>query len=241
MVSQIKQLLLLAVPLLGTTLVAGPTSADVKTIAFEGLDQADSKALLEFEETKEDAGSIPTLDVSSEFLEQFLVAAEGLSPDNISDIINNAVQEASFDLPAEEAITLKFRCAISPLEQPVKKTVGAVITSPFVAIAHALGWYDNTAIEKHLASQLIKMWKTKMEIDRLEAENDPVFKAEKLAARRETLLKRWSKTAGHMWASGFIGGLGGTAATIFIGATILNGGSFPGLKTIQDWYTNSKK
>ena len=235
MVSNIKQLLLLAVPLLGAPVLAETPIADVKTIAVDGAAQANSAILQESEQTKEDASSLPTLNVSSEFLEQFLIASEGLSPDNISDIINTAVQEASFGLPAEEPISLKFRCALSPLEQPLKKTVGAVVTSPFVALAHALGWFDDTPIEKHLASQLLKMWKTKIEIDRLEAENDPVYKSERLAARRETLLKRWSKTAGHMWASGFIGGLGGVAVGIIIGGTILK------IDAIKEWYNLYKK
>lgn len=164
-----------------------------------------------------DSTSLPRHQLSETFLEELIIATGGLSNDAIAEIINKAVQEADFGLQPELPIPLGFRCGIDFAQRPLLSNLGALATVPFVAVGHWLNLFSNTEIEKHIASHVVKQWKIKNDIDRLEAENDPIAKSEKLLARRESILRRGFRSAAQMMASGFFGGVGGTACTIALG------------------------
>lgn len=172
----------------------------------------------------------PTTDIkaalSETFLEELTIATEGLSNDAIMEIINKAVQEADFGLQPELSIPLGFRTGIDIAHRPVLSSVGALAAAPFIALGHYTGLTTNTELEKHIAAQVTKQWKIKNDIDRVEAENDPIAKSEKLLARRESVLRRWGKSAGYMMTSGFLGGVGGTALTLVVGAIAHKNGWF---------------
>lgn len=155
--------------------------------------------------------------MSADFFDNLVIATEGLSGDAISEIINNAVAEHDYQFKPESGVPLNFRCGIDFSNRSIVQNIGALVASPFIMAGHYLHLYCHTEIERHIASQVSKQWKTKNQIDMLEAENDPLFKSEKLRARRESIFQRWGTAAGHMIAGGFLGGVGGTLCTIALG------------------------